>query len=311
MSTFIYNPPSFPPPRWSNLAPPLTGLQVRHRVGLLWVVVGETWERFCTQNETLPVSKPGPNAGELRDYPILRSTTSNANWTTSPTVSASWWGQAPANPSRHDFGQVPADCCTHACAPESTRPSRRAGSLPPRADDFRGHPTTPSPAQTPTPTPPRSAPGRVSGTSLDTPLAPQVTLTTDGSWSQPRGIHNAVARSPEIIAPARVAFRDGSRIVPEYPRSKFLIDRTPRGLAHAVDRPLASDARPTATAVGIQGSSNHSSTSCLTTNSRSVVCDSIVNCLPNLKSDLFIPTPNCPTEWSVRGISLGRPKRKA
>ena len=31
---------------------------------------------------------------------------------------------------------------------------------------------------------------------LDTPLAPQVTLTTNGSWSQPRGIHNAVARSP-------------------------------------------------------------------------------------------------------------------
>ena len=74
-------------------------------------------------------------------------------------------GQSRANPSRHDFGQVPADCCTHACSPESTRPSRRDGSLPPRADDFRGHPTTTSPAQTPTPTPPRSAPGRVSGTS--------------------------------------------------------------------------------------------------------------------------------------------------
>ena len=75
---------------------------------------------------------------------------------------------------------------------------------------------------------------------LDTPLAPQVTLTTDGSWSQPRGIHNAVARSPEVVAPARVAFRDGSRIVPEYPGSKFLIDRTPRGLAPSERAPLVT-----------------------------------------------------------------------
>ena len=81
---------------------------------------------------------------------------------------------------------------------------------------------------------------------LDTPLAPQVTLTTDGSWSQPRGIHNAVARSPEVIAPARVAFLDGSRIVPDQ-----IFDRPHPPRACPCGRPAPSDARPTATAVGI------------------------------------------------------------
>ena len=38
-------------------------------------------------------------------------------------------GQSRANPSRDDFGQMPADCCVHACAPEHTdEPGRRDGS---------------------------------------------------------------------------------------------------------------------------------------------------------------------------------------
>ena len=128
------------------------------------------------------------------------------------TVATGWrWGQSRANPSRHEFGQVPAGCCTHACAPESTRPSRRAGSLPPRADDFRGHPTTTSPAQTPTPTPPRSAPGRVSGTSTP-PWRPRL-------HSRPMGLGRSRVVSTMLSPDPRKLLRPRARNSPRGTRS--------------------------------------------------------------------------------------------
>ena len=49
-----------------------------------------------------------------------RKTAVSPEQTRSASIGATGWrrGQSPANPSRHEFGQVPAECCTHACAPE-------------------------------------------------------------------------------------------------------------------------------------------------------------------------------------------------
>ena len=54
-----------------------------------------------------------------------RKTAVSPEQTRSASIGATGWrrGQSRANPSRDDFGQMPADCCTHACDARATMTS--------------------------------------------------------------------------------------------------------------------------------------------------------------------------------------------